>query len=120
MRCTPRAGTRPSNRFGGYTYTLPKGRVDPGLSLRPTAIREAYEESGLKVVLTGFLLDSERTQTCTRYYIGRRVAGTPALMGWETQAVHLVPGHALDSMLTHPNDKPLVGALLTLLARTAA
>lgn len=106
----------PSNQFGGYQNTLPKGRVDPGMSLHATAIREAYEETGLLTEITGFLIDSIRTLTHTRYYIGRRIGGCPSRMGWETQAVHLVPRSLLAQMLKHSNDGPVLQALLA--ART--
>lgn len=102
----------PSNQFGGYQHTLPKGRVDPGMSLRATAMREAYEETGLRTEITGFLTDSIRTLTHTRYYIGRRIGGCPSSMGWETQAVHLVPRSELAQMLEHSNDQPVLQALL--------
>ena len=102
----------PSNQFGGYQATFPKGRVEPGFSLQASAIREAFEESGLQVAITGFLADSVRSQTFTRYYRARRVGGTPAAMGWETQAVHLVPRAQLMDVATHANDKALI-ALLT-------
>jgi hypothetical protein len=103
----------PSNAFGGYASTLPKGRVDPGLSLRATAVKEALEEAGLLVQLQGFLLDCRRTNTLTRYYRARRLGGHPGAMCWETQAVHLVPRARLGDFLTHPND----AALLRLLSR---
>lgn len=102
----------PSNRFGGYQATFPKGRVDHGVSLQATAIREAFEESGLKVAITDFLVDSERTQTFTRYYLARRVGGNPAMMGWETQAVHLVPLAQLPHVAVHPNDQPVIATLV--------
>ncbi|HEX9173897.1 MAG TPA: NUDIX hydrolase, partial [Telluria sp.] len=77
-----------------------------------TAIREAFEESGLQVAITDFLVDSDRTQTYTRYYLARRVGGHPAMMGWETQAVHLVPLARLPAVAIHPNDKPVIAALV--------
>ena len=101
----------PSNAFGGYASTLPKGRVDPGLSLRATAVKEALEEAGLLVQLTGFLLDCRRTNTLTRYYRAQRIGGHPGAMCWETQAVHLVPRARLADFLTHPNDAPLLRLL---------
>jgi 8-oxo-dGTP pyrophosphatase MutT (NUDIX family) len=100
----------PSNGFGGYRATFPKGRVDPGGTLQHTALREAFEESGLVVGLVAFLLDVRRTQTYTRYYIARRLAGSPAEMGWETQAVHLVPKNDLDRIAVHPNDASVTRA----------
>jgi 8-oxo-dGTP pyrophosphatase MutT (NUDIX family) len=104
----------PSNAFGGYLATFPKGRIDNIGSRQASAIREAYEEAGLKVNITGFLADSNRTQSYTRYYLAQRVGGNPALMGWESQAVHLVPREALGDFLTHPNDLPLLQVILGL------
>ena len=101
----------PSNAFGGYPATFPKGTVDPGMLLRATAIREAWEESGLRVVLTGYLLDATRSRSRTRYYLGRRVGGCPSDMGWESQAVSLVPRAHLADVLVNPNDAPLVAML---------
>ncbi|MBK4737805.1 NUDIX hydrolase [Noviherbaspirillum sp. DKR-6] len=109
----------PSNAYGGYATTLPKGRVEAGASLQASAIREAYEEAGLQVRITGFLADSSRTQSHTRYYLARRVGGNPACMGWESQAVHLVPPALLGQLLTHSNDVPLLRALLRLSAGAA-
>ncbi|MCC2974799.1 NUDIX hydrolase [Massilia sp. IC2-476] len=101
----------PSNAFGGYPATFPKGTVDAGMPLPATAIREAWEESGLRVVLTGFLADLTRSRSRTRYYLGRRVGGCPSDMGWESQAVSLVPRAQLGKLLVNPNDAPLVAML---------
>jgi hypothetical protein len=73
----------PSNGFGGYAATFPKGRVDAGAALRATAIREVWEESGLHVELTAWLGDFARTLTYTRFYVARRSGGQTAPMGWE-------------------------------------
>ena len=103
----------PSNQFGGYVNTFPKGTIEAAsaLSLRANSIKEAYEKSGLKVELVGFLVDSDRTATTTRYYLARRVGGNPADMGWKSQAVHLVPRHLLPSLVTHKNDAVVLAAL---------
>lgn len=101
----------PSNGFGGYPATFPKGTLDPGMRLRAAAIREAHEESGLHVVLTGFLMDLTRSRSRTRYYLGRRVGGCPSDMGWESQAVSLLPRAQLGQVLLNPNDAPLVAWL---------
>ena len=94
----------PTNGFAGYTATFPKGRADDGLSLQATAIKEAFEESGLQVEIIGLIGDVERTQTVTRYYRARRIGGTPAAMGWETQAVQLVPKQDLFAALNQTVD----------------
>jgi len=101
----------PTNGYGGYAATFPKGRVDPGAGLAATAVREAWEEAGLVVAIDGFLLDLRRTQTYTRYYLARRVGGSPAAMGWETQAVHLAPVALLETVAAHANDVAIIAAL---------
>jgi 8-oxo-dGTP pyrophosphatase MutT (NUDIX family) len=105
----------PTNGFGGYTTTFPKGRVDHGTllkhTLQHTAVREVFEESGLLVRLEAFLIDVRRTQTYTRYYVARRIAGCPSAMGWETQAVHLVPAARLDEVAVHPYDAAIIDAV---------
>jgi N-formylglutamate amidohydrolase/ADP-ribose pyrophosphatase YjhB (NUDIX family) len=101
----------PSNRFAGYRNTFPKGRSEPGLNYRATAIKEAFEESGLQVALTAWLVDVSRSTTLTRYYLARRVGGDPTTMGWESQAVHLVPLAQLSTHASHANDLKILAAL---------
>ena len=103
----------PSNKFGGYTNTFPKGKLDPEekISLRANALKEVFEESGLHVALTKFLCDLVRSTSVTRYYVAQRVGGNPADMGWETQAVHLVPVPQLKALVSHPNDQSILMAL---------
>lgn len=101
----------PSNGFGGVPHVVPKGRVDAGGSLAGTAIREAWEEVGLVAHLTGHLIDLQRSTTFVRYYIGRRVGGSPADAGWESQASLLCPISRLDELLTGPFDAALVAAI---------
>ncbi len=100
---------RPSNGFAGYRATFPKGHADEGMSLQATAIKEAFEESGLKVAITGYVGDVERTQTMTRYYRARRVGGSPAAMGWETQGVALVPPAEVASYVNQDVDRVVAG-----------
>ena len=108
----------PSNQFGGYINTFPKGSMagSDRISLRANAVKEAYEEMGLKIELRGYLLDSVRSTSVTRYYLGRRLDGCPSTMGWESQAVHLVPPALLHSVASHPNDAPILAALEAYLA----
>lgn len=92
--------TSPSNRYGGYRNTFPKGTAEDGLSLQANAIKEAFEETGLQVEITGHFGDFERTTSVARFYLARRVGGSPADMGWESQRVKLVP---LSELHTHLN-----------------
>jgi len=104
---------RPSNGFAGYDCTFPKGHAEMELSLQAAAIKEAWEESGIKIQITGFIKDVERGQTISRYYTAKRVGGTPADCGWESQGVALVPKGQLIDELKSPIDHPvayLIGA----------
>ncbi|MCB2048881.1 MAG: NUDIX hydrolase [Novosphingobium sp.] len=109
----------PSNQFGGYEATFAKVTLSwkDGLSIRANGLKEAYEEAGLKIELTGFLVDVTRSTSFTRYYVGRRLGGSPADMGWESQAVHLVPHQELPAVVAHTNDAPILEALSAYLAR---
>lgn len=93
----------PSNAFGGYQATFPKGTMD-GKSAQATAWAEAFEESGLRVRLVRHLVDLKRSQSYTRYYLAERIGGNPSDMGWESQAVMLVPPAELAKFLDSPYD----------------
>lgn len=95
----------PTNRFGSTKNTFPKGSRDYGLSLQANAIKEAYEESGLKVEIDSYLGDVPRSTSVARYYLARRVGGTPIDMGWESQAVRLVPASQLAEFMDRGDDK---------------
>lgn len=95
----------PSNQFAGYKNTFPKGTQEPGMSLQASAIKECFEESGLKVEIVGMYGDVERDQSVARYYKARRVGGSPAAMGWESQAVQLVPKDKLHALLNRSADR---------------
>jgi len=107
---------QPSNAFGGVAHVVPKGRVDAGSTLAVTAMREAWEELGLLVQLTGHLVDVARSVTFTRYYLGRRVAGSVADMGAESQGAVLAPLARLPALLNGPHDKVLVEVIVGRLA----
>lgn len=99
----------PSNRFGGHEFTLPKGRLD-GRSLAATALVEVFEEAGLQICLTAFLCDVRRKETYTRFFLAKRIGGSPADMTWESQACILAPFAALRVLLTHPSDQLVLDA----------
>lgn len=103
----------PSNAFGGYEVTFPKGTLE-GKSAQATALAEAFEECGFRVRLIKHLADFKRSQSYTRYYLAERVGGNPAEMTWETQAVMLAPMSKLGSLLNNAFDKPLLDQLLSI------
>ena len=52
--------------------------------------------------------DIKRTTSVARYYLAHRVGGSPADMGWESQAVRLVPLAQLGDYLNRPEDKEIL------------
>lgn len=107
---------RPTNQFGGVGHVVPKGRLDSE-SPAAAALRECWQETGLLVHLDGHLADLPRSTTFTRFYIGRRVGGSPASMGWESEASVLAPPARLGDLLSGPHDAPLVAAILAHIQR---
>lgn len=103
----------PTNGYGGYRQTFPKGTYEEDVpSLQANAIKEAFEESGLQVEITGVLGDFQRTTSVARMYLAKRVGGSPARMGWESQAVRLAPIETLRQWLNRGDvDHPIVDAL---------
>lgn len=89
----------PTNAFGGYEASFPKGTAEPELSLQGNALKECFEEAGLQVKITGFVGDFQRTTSVARMYRAKRIGGNPVDMGWESQAVSLVPkGHLYEHL----------------------
>lgn len=105
--------SKPTNQYGGYQATFPKGGVEEGLSMQENAIKEAHEETGLKVKLTGLLGDFDKETSRTRYYLGQREAGHPTDMNWEMQSVHLATPEDAAKLLNKPADQNVLKALMT-------
>ena len=101
----------PSNAYGGYKATYPKGKTS-GMDMKATALKEVFEESGLQVEIFEHLIDITKTGSRTRYYLARRIGGTPADMGWESQAAMLVPLEDLKAHLNQAVDHAVVDALV--------
>ena len=108
---------KPKDSYGGVDATFPKGKVDPGLNSQANAIKEAFEESGLKAKITGYAGDYERSTSVSRYYWAERVGGTPDVLGgnstdnpnhWESSGAILVPPEELHKYLSHNADKKLI------------
>lgn len=101
----------PTNEFLGTKATFPKGRLEPVLSLAQNAAKETWEEAGLLVEPFAFLTDVRRRIVVTRYYLARRTAGSPALAGWESQAVSLMPFDDVCKALNREGDQAVIPAL---------
>jgi 8-oxo-dGTP pyrophosphatase MutT (NUDIX family) len=105
----------PTNQFG-YRHTFPKGKLDGDEHPQSGAVREAREETGLHVQITGVLGDYERSTSSCRYYVGKRVGGSVANMGWESQAMSAVHIDQLEDHMHDPMDKQIARDLKAKLA----
>lgn len=81
------------------------------MSLAQNAAKETWEESGLYVEPTHFLCDIVRTHVVTRFYCARRLDGSPALAGWESQAVGLAPFEKLSKIINREYDRRVLAYL---------
>ena len=93
-------------------WQFPKGKLEPGLSMQQNAVTETHEETGLHAQITGHLGDYDGDTSTTRYYIGKRIGGNPADMGWESQSVKLVPMNDLHKYLNRSRDKQIATDLI--------
>jgi len=97
----------PKNQFGGYKNSFPKGTIETGLNSQEVAIKEVFEETGLQGKPLYLLGDYKKTTSISRYYVGVKTGGTPAMMGWESEAVQLCPLNKLDDLLNVGIDKKI-------------
>ena len=109
----------PTNEYLNIRATFPKGRIEKErvldtVLLQETAIRETFEETGLNIILHDFICDIiTKKNHVIRYYHAKRISGHPRYMGWESQAVSLVPKEQLKSILHTVNDHKVVDVLLS-------
>lgn len=92
----------PRNQYAGYENTWSKGGIDPGETVAQGAVREAREEMGMSVEITGFLGDyaNKEGTSMNRYFIGRRTGGGPVFASRkETYAMRLGTPEEIKPML---------------------
>lgn len=99
--------TRPTNGYGGYSHTFPKGGMEHGLHPQANAIKETFEETGLKGRVTGHAGDYEGDTSVTRYYHAVRDGGHPRDHGWESEAVVLHHGDRSHELLNRKRDQQI-------------
>lgn len=81
---------KPSNNYGPWAF--PKGRVDEGETMKQAAIREVWEETGIKAkVLPGnaYVGKGEGSFSITHFFLMVKIGGHPQRTD-ETERVELV------------------------------
>ncbi len=110
----------PTNEFGGYKTTYPKGGVEEGMTLQETAVKEVYEESGFKAKVVGLLGDYEKGYSHVRYYMGVIEDGAPWDAHYETASVQIVPLDDARALFNQVQDKAIFDDLHELHAQALA
>ena len=95
-------------------WAIPGGKQEFGESAAECAVREAWEESGVRAEITGFLgvysnpnhivayTDGETRQQYEAVYLGRPISGQPT-RNEEADDVRWINPDALDSYDIHPS-----------------
>jgi len=118
---------------GGTVLALPKGHIEPGEHPEETAVRETFEETGLRGRSIGelgeisysFYSRERRTRIVKRvaFFLMRYQAGSPAHHNDEVEGVRLVRLDRAQSALSYRGEKDVLGRALdalTLLAGSDA
>lgn len=80
---------KPSRNYGPWAF--PKGRIDEGESQQQAALREVWEETGLraKILPQGYLGKGRGTMSITHFYMMVKTGGRPSRTD-ETEETRLV------------------------------
>ncbi len=105
--------TKPLNSYGGYVYTFPKGRVEPGESLQSTAHRECLEETGIEPIITDVFGIYDGDSTRTTYFNGiPKDTVYPHFTSAETESILWVHVNDLHKYLNKPRDLLIADEIL--------
>lgn len=77
----------PANHFDGYVWTFAKGKVEPGISLENTALREVREETGYEARIVAAIPGEFKGGTGVTVYFLMRPKGEPAKHDNETASI---------------------------------
>jgi len=120
------AAIRPQGKPEG-TWALPKGLIDPGEKGAETAVREAYEETGLHARLEGKLGDvryvytrrGERVFKVVSFFLLRYTAGRigelPAGMELEVAEARWLPLEDAPRLLAYGGERQMAQTAIKLL-----
>lgn len=95
----------PAGHFGGYVWTFPKGRPDPGETPEQTALREVLEETGQEARIISQIPGVFAGTTTSSVFFLMEPVGEPGSFSDETHAVRWVEREAarrLVAMTTTP------------------
>jgi 8-oxo-dGTP pyrophosphatase MutT (NUDIX family) len=121
------AATQPRGKPAG-TWTLPKGLLDEGERAADAALREAYEETGVRAEIVRKLGDSryvyswegERVFKVVSFFLARarggRIGALPPGMDLEVAAARWLPLRDAPRLLTYGGERDMARKALEMLA----
>lgn len=98
----------PTNHYAGFRHTFSGGGLEKGLTAQQNARKEAFEELGMDVKITGWAGDVYRDHEYRRYYIAERTGGRPSDAHYEAANVKLVSPQKAAQLLNKQYDKDLL------------
>ncbi|WP_457600078.1 NUDIX hydrolase [Hydrogenivirga sp.] len=107
-------------------WSFPKGNVEKGESPEETAVREVYEETGIRGKITDYLgeisywyrLGGERIFKKVKYYLIDYVSGDPK-PSWEVQDAKFFPIEEAQKLLKYKGDREIFSKALERLRSSA-
>ena len=110
-------------------WGLPKGTPDRGETWEQTALREVREETGLEVLIDGFIdsidywfldhLDRGRRYKTVFFYLMSSIGGDVSLHDHEFDVVKWMPAEQASDALTYDNEVRIVQKGLSMVSRDA-
>jgi 8-oxo-dGTP pyrophosphatase MutT (NUDIX family) len=126
------AAVRPRRDDEKRVWALPKGLIDPGERGPETAVREVYEETGLRARLDGKLGDvryvysrrgGERVFKVVSFFLlraaGGRIGELPPGMEREVSEARWLPLADAPRLLAYQGEREMAERALTILTREA-
>lgn len=102
----------------GRVLALPKGHIEPGEEPDQTAVREVWEETGMRTeVITDlgqisywFYSRRQRTRISKRvdFYLLRYLSGSPRHFNDEVDGVRYVPLSAVATAMTYDGEREII------------
>jgi hypothetical protein len=90
----------PKNHFDGYVWTFPKGSPNRGESPEDTALREVFEETGIRAKINGRLPGNYEGGTSNNIYFLMSMIEDTGKLDDETKSIYWAAPSEAEEMLT--------------------